>query len=647
MKTQKLLKTAVFSAAALMGSAALFSASAGQIGFQRYIGGSPDAINEPITIACEAEEEIQSPEKYDLDPNVNSPLGNQIGALFYYKPDPGSLTQDYKIHINLRNAKFHADTGNCWLVADETALQDTNGDGIPDASYDLNIDGDTNDLFVVGYTLAPVGNSSTIEFEINANGHLLPNNAALAIVCDDVSSPLGTINDVDNPNAGPDASVDPAYALLIDIETLPADPGGDVCMSAEGYNDSMTPVPNLNAAENCFFEFECQFDLSIHPTINTINIYSPSNSMQFIDPDTSDILLSSSPTDLDAADGKIDIDNDSDMTVEDYIHLDALLSATPPDPATLVINLWSETRACNNSPGDVNNQALDFDNQRVGIDIDGVETTDYGANGKPDILFLQGAADTPGDPCTMTVTVTDTLVAGGNGSGLIAVPHGTHWVDDVYMGVNGDYPIRWNRWQLSMELTVMGNTHSITSEDKTDSRVSPPYGFFKKWEFNGTTFYAPWLQNQAGVVVKFAHNNVNKITGGSGAATPGAEVRAKVWDECGRYADNILVGYIPDQGGLVVRGNDLLRLARAVNPNIAVGAPCANINQNPPYDNLLDPAKPGRFSAIFRVGAPERDVEASAFQATATGQKALPIYQNDLQADDLRVMPENRDLHKE
>jgi len=643
MKTQKLLKTAVFSAAVVMGSATLFSASAGKIGYERYIGGSPDGINTPITIACEAEEEVQSPVKYDLDPAVNSPLGNQLGAIFYYKPDPGSLTQDYTIKIILRNAKFHADTGNCWLVADESAIIDTNGDAVPDASYDLNNDLDTYDLFVVGYTLAPVGNSDTISFEINANGQLLPNNATLAILCQDTTTAEGTINDVDNPGGGPDANIDTAYAPIIDIETLPADPQGDVCMRAEGYNDSMVHVPNLDAAENCFFEFECQFDLSIHPTINMINIYSPSNSRFFIDPDSNDILLSSSPTDLDAADGKIDIDNDSDMTVEDYIHLDT-------DPGTLVINLWSETRACSNDGADVDNTALDFDNGRVGIDIDGNETTDYNGDGVPNILFSEGTSGVVADPCTMTVTVTDSTVSGGNGSGSIAVPHGTHWVDDVYMGIDGNNPIRWNRWQLSMDLEVMGNHHTITSESTTDSRVEPAYGFFKKWEFNGTTFYAPWLMARNGVVVKFALNNVNKITGGSGAATPGAEVRAKVWDECGNYADNILVGYIPDQGGLVVRGKDLLNLARAVNPNIATATSansCKSINQNPPYDSLFDPAAAGRFSAIFRVGASERDVEASAFQVSPAGEKALPIYQGNNRADDLRLLPEAVDNHKE
>ncbi|RME58439.1 MAG: hypothetical protein D6780_06740, partial [Candidatus Dadabacteria bacterium] len=87
--TNKLLRTALFSAMAVAGSAAISAANAGEIHFDPY-GDLDMAKDQPITLPCEAADDVAGKE-YNLDPNVLSPLGNNTGARILYKSKDGSL----------------------------------------------------------------------------------------------------------------------------------------------------------------------------------------------------------------------------------------------------------------------------------------------------------------------------------------------------------------------------------------------------------------------------------------------------------------------------------------------------------------------------------------------------------------------------
>jgi len=206
--------------------------------------------------------------------------------------------------------------------------------------------------------------------------------------------------------------------------------------------------------------------------------------------------------------------------------------------------------------------------------------------------------------------------------GDIDVPHGTVWQDDVYMGVDGDNRMNFVRWDLDEALTVVGDTHTLSSNDL-------PEGFFKKWEPNGTTLWAPHLVGGGSTKVIISHNNPAKITQVPASAIPTThdiiEVRAKVWDKDEEWCDNILVGTFTDQGRIQITGGQILNAAKAQCPSVDI-----------------DPI----FSALFTVGAPERDIEAAVIQTTSKGVRSLPIYQSNWRVDDLRNAPDFLDNNK-
>ena len=669
--TNKLLRTALFSAMAVAGSAAISAANAGEIHFDPY-GDLPMVKDQPITIACEAADEVVGRD-YDLDPGVLSPLGNNTGAEILYKAKDGSLADDNKLIYHLHNAHLSDGTGVCKLVYVESAGIDTDGDGNPDTPQDANGDGDAFDIIIAATTADVVGGSSDIEFVINADGFAggsIPQDAVLYLACE-----TGTddITDMDDSTAA--IPFNQEWNPVIVIEN----PLTEVCIDVEGYKDyGAVRWPVFDAATNCFIDWECQFQLSIHPTVNMIDIYEDSESRHFVDI-PGDILTSSSPTDLDAADGTIDIKNDCNEIVdgccvrhiEDPINLDEIPGIDLSGNANFDVEIYSNRYACNNDTtyGERDYQALEFvalDNDPEGVECPLTDPeVPHLINGVPGLwVFDEGTSQTPGegDGCKLSLSV-------GATTGDIHVPPGTEWREDAYMKVDGVTPMRFVRWQLDEDLTfdyLSASLNLDSSELPTDGTYEP---FFKKWEHNGTTFFMPWVQDAAGVVIKFALNNPTYTTyhkvmeppydyDNAPHAKPGAEVRAKIWDECGNYVDNVLVGYITDQGGLVVRGKDLWNLAKA--HGLTPSDSCKTINQNPnlytdkPGISLRDPAKVGRFSAIFRVGAPERDVEASAFQATPTGQKALPIYESqerdgvsddEMIPDSLYNLPDDLDHH--
>ena len=613
--TNKLLRTALFSAMAVAGSAAISAANAGEIHYDQYPDGIKDT--DPITIACEAFDEVQGI-AYDLDPGVLSPLGNPTGATFMYISRPGSLSTANLLKIYLENGSLDPATGNCKLLIDEDNAIDGDGDGNPDpgtaGEFDVNNDGDTNDLLVAAYTPAPVGGASEINLVVNQNGQVLPNNAVLYLACEWGTDPQieDYDDDADASTVGEDRDFDPMYNPVINIATPTVN--DKVCIRVEGYAEvAGVPqhIPNLDAATNCFIDYECQFALSIHPTLQIIDEYWPSNGRHFVDDLLGPIIYTDSEVELDAADGNINIENDPDETVEDYIHLHDDPDADIDGAAIFDVAIYTDDGyACNND-GAAAYSALDFDNDRMYLDGDGVNTTDG-----PNFLFTPGDGNVPGSACTLSLVVTD------DGSGDIDVPHGSVWQDDVYMGVDGDHRMNFVRWDLDEALTVLGDTHMLSSNDL-------PEGFFKKWEPNGTTLWAPLL-NKYNVVVKISHNNPNKITQVPASNIPTThdiiEVRAKVWDADEEWCDNILVGTFTDQGILTMTGKQIWNAAKAQ---------CPSVDLN------------GQFSALFTVGAPERDIEAAVIQDSSKGSRSLPIYQSNWRTDDLRLAPDSLDLHRE
>ncbi len=602
--TNKLLRTAVFSAMAVASSAAISAADAATIKITQYPDHATylqgDASYDPITIACEAREEVTTVvTDYDLDPGVNSPLGNPTGAKIMYFTGTGISANLSGVRFILSNADFQAGTSYCYLVASEA-----------EHSQDINDDGDTNDIVIVASTPSSIGSpTNNIFLRFNDNGGNVAQDQPLYLVCQYYGDP--TLVGVDNDPSDPPADVD-AYAKEYApvLQVLSPDCNSDVTIEAIGEDVFGNPLGGLDASYNTIIDWEDQFALSIHPTLQLIDEYYPSNGRHFVDNRPfDDIITSDDEVELDAADGNINIENDPDETVEDYIHLSdgyADISGT----AIFDVALYTDDGYACNDMGTAAYTALDFDNDRMYLDGNGDPTSDG-----PNFLFTAGDGDTPGSACTLTLTVGETL-----SDGDIAVPHGTVWQDDVYMGVDGVNRMRFVRWDLDESLTVIGNTHSLSSNDL-------PEGFFKKWESNGTTLWAPVL-NKYNVVVKISHNNPNKITQVPASEIPTThdiiEVRAKVWDKDEEWCDNILVGTFTDQGVLTMTGKQIWIKAKAQCPSVD-----------------LD----GQFSAIFTVGAPERDIEAAVIQDSSKGSRSLPIYQSSWRTDDLRNAPDFMDAH--
>ncbi len=575
---------------------------AGEIGFETTIDGNTYP-NQPITISWEGIDEIKSV-KYDLD--INSPttgiLNNiNIGATITYKPEPASLKTNDFLEIYFTNATTHIDTGNCWLVLDEDKALDTNGDNLPDSMYDLNNDGDFNDLWIIGYTPDFVGQSDKIDFIISANVQLLPNNMVLYIGCQDVTnSSEYTINDVDNDSTT-NSDFETEYNLILSLN--PSNINDKVCIYAKGYNGFGSRIPNLDAEEKCIIDFENQFEISQKPTISTINIYNPSNGKSFVEK-TPDLLISSEDTELNASGGLVKIDNDSDNSVEDYIDLDM-------NQGNLDLKIWSDQYGCTNNFDYSQNgyKALDFDNQRIFLSGDGNETVDGNR-----FAFSEGLPEKGiNGACSLSLTVGET-------TGDIAVPHGTVWIDDVYMGVDGTNRMRFVRWQLDESLNILSYSHNLTSKDLLER-------FFKKWEPNGTTLWAPFL-NKWNTTIIISHNNPNKVTQVPASETSTThdiiEVRAKIWDRDEEWCDNILIAQFTDQGRILIKGKDIWAKAKQKCPTV-------NIN--------------GTFSAMLTISAPERDIEATILQTTKKGIRNLPIYQSKERIDKILEEEDFEDYH--
>ena len=591
----------------IISSTTLFVAAtvnAGEVGFQKYVDGNL-YNNQPITVPCEAIDTIKT-QKYDMDfsnPTTGVLNNINIGGLITYKPEPASLKLGDVLKFKITNGYTHPDTGNCWLVLDEDKAIDTDGDSLPDGSYDLNNDGDINDLWVIGFTPSTVGQSNEIDFIISVNGQILPNNMVLFLACQDINnSSESYVNDIDSDSLT-NIDFDTIYNPILLLN--PSSKDDKVCVKVEGYDSNGFHITNLDSIENCFIQFECQFSLKMNTSISKINVYSNSNGKNFVE-ETTDLLTSSDTTELNASGGTITIENDIDNSIDDYIDLDI-------NPANLNLKLWSDMYGCTNDVDFLNYgyPSLDFDNQRVFLSGDGNETVD-GIK----YLFDEGSpVKGIGGACNLDLTIGET-------TGDIQIPHGTVWQDDVYTGVDGVNRLRFVRWDLDESLTVMGNTHSLSSNDL-------PEGFFKKWEPNGTTLWVP-MMNKWNTYIDITHNNPNKKTQVPASGIPTTheviEIRAKVWDKNENWCDNVLVGTFTDQGRVRISGKQIWNKTKSKCPYIS-----------------LD----GIFSVLLTVGAPERNIEAAVIQNTKKGIRHLPVYQSKERIDDIRQINNETDFHNE
>jgi len=576
----------------------------GELGIEKYVDNNVTP-NNPINISYESINEIKNV-KYDLD--INNPttgiLNNiNIGAYLYYKPEPASLKTNDFLEFHLSNAFTHEDTGNCWLIFDEDKALDTDNDSIPDSMYDLNNDGDYKDLWIIGFTPDFVGSSNTIDFIISANGQLLPNNMVLILGCQDITKPYEvSINDVDEDGTE-NADFDPKYNLILSIDSQ--DITDKVCISVSGFDGFGNPIPNLNASEKCILSYEYQFNFETLPTISTIDIYSPSEGKNFVQK-TTNILTSSEDTELIASGGVIKIDNDSDNSIDDYINLDL-------NPANFNLKIWSDLYGCSDDFGYDSGgyPALDLDNQRIFLSGDGDELIDGTRFAFNEGTFEKGI----NGACNLNLTIGET-------TGDIQIPHGSVWKDDIYVGINGNERLRYVKWQLDENFEITNMNYS-----KMLSSTNLPERFFKKWEPNGTTLWAPIL-NKWNTSVVISHNNPGKISQVPASNIPithdTIEIRTKIWDKDEEWCDNILIGKFTDQGRIIIKGKDIWNKAK-------IECPSVDIN--------------GQFSALFTISAPERDIEATVLQTTKKGIRNLPIYQNKERIDDLRNINDDTDIH--
>jgi len=189
-----------------------------------------------------------------------------------------------------------------------------------------------------------VGGASEINLVVNQNGQVLPNNAVLYLACEWGADPQieDYDDDSDASTVGINKDFDPMYNPVININTPTVN--DKVCIRVEGYAEvAGVPqhIPNLDATTNCFIDYECQFALSIHPTLQLIDEYFPSNGRNFVADPFNNIINSTDDVELDAADGMINIENDPDETVEDYIHLHDDPDADIDGYATFDVSLYT------------------------------------------------------------------------------------------------------------------------------------------------------------------------------------------------------------------------------------------------------------------------------------------------------------------
>ncbi len=583
-----------------------------------------------ITVPCEASSYLRQV-NYNLDPNVQSPLGHLTGVTIKYEATYGSISEGDQLHFTFHNARLADNMVKCWLMFYEYEGVDTDGDGKGDTAHDVDGDGDHYDGVVIAESIGNVAGERTIHFRVTNNGSSYPSNGILYLACaEDNEPPLSSIK-----RGVPPAEYDTKYNPVLVLDELYTENyiynkcekdkiNSKVCITVSANAccpNSGLELPDLEiTTPQCFIDMECQYQLNMKPSESIIDMYPRSlgsvdcttskngifkcydpsyePGTQFVDEPSGDILRTYSCTDRTASSGYIVISNNKDNKVDDFLVL-----GSNGWTGKLKVRMYDTTNryACSdtNVGGKRAYKALDFANNRVFIDNNGIEAGSGSVGDTGDrILFSKG------ESCLAQANVSSTSTCDETNS-LICVPLNSEWKDDVYVGTTGNDRLNWVKWGLTEELEIYKDSQhlfTIKMDERAkcrdwdccyDSKAGDEY--FLRWEPNGSQFFIPHLLNNGLTYVKVSNHSCWD-----------GEIYAEVWDENGDFVDNIYLGVAPAHGSKILWGKDIFAKARALNPRIGGGY--------------------GTFSAIITVGAPKRDVEVAAGDSRNGKGKMLPVY---------------------
>lgn len=498
------------------------SAFAGTIG----VSNTFTTAAEGIAITCAA--------NMALDTDVATPLQTAgLGSFITYTPGIALNIGD-KLTFTLTNATFR-DAAYYLLVDEDQA-------GVGDIDGDLVV----TELQEVGNWIS--GGSGTSSVTIRIANYNVASTWVLYLVSSNVIANTGADVDVT-------AATDQNIIIRLNCGLTN---GSLVTLKVENAMDvGGTLLQGANATAATVIDVETQFAIAFTRGTSTIDVTSPSLRTNFVEEGAAgDIITTAFDTDLAASSGVVTVTDDFDSSVEDFILLGNY-------PAALELTLGGA--------GNVYT-ALDFTNNRVYVDGDGVATTD-GTN------YTFGA-----------VTHLATIPAG-----TFTVAQGAVWTDDVYIGVDGANLLTTQVWPLTATLNF--TNANIIDPTATDSS-------FVTWTINGYQAVVPYITtNPLYQTICIANNT----------STAAADVMVDVLSsETGTTQANIAVGSIAGQS------TARLDFAGTTVSNAAGGSGSILLGADE------------RYSARLTITADQNQVYLNCIQTDPAGSKRMvPVLTDD------------------
>ncbi len=573
---------------------------------------------EKLTVPCEASSFL-STNDYNLDPNVDSPLGNKTGVTIRYIPK-GTIFSNDIIIFNFINAQISSNVYKCWLVFYEYHGFDNDDDGIGEESLDINNNNSHFDRVVVAESIEQPTNQ--IKFRMFQK---VPPNAVLYLACAEDGEDM-LLDDNGFNVTGFDTSYNPVIRFdnLYSNSTVynvcnPQSIKKNICLTISAFSCCPnSEIPDLEVTDpQCFIDVKCQFSLDIKPSLSIIDSYPriSSTSCQtsksglikcydagyipytlFKDEPSGDILDSDSCTDRRASSGVVTIKQNSDQ-IDDVLTLgengwSAQFSLKLHDKSGRFA--CSDTRI-GNKPG---YKALDFSHRRIFLDNNG-KSKGVGSYGDPSnrIHFSKGIV------CSLTANVENSSSCSENSSTICL--KNNIWEDDVYVGVTGQSKLHWIKWGLTETLNIFKDNNLVFTIKKDENapcvKTSCCYDkdtskYFLFWKPNGEEAFVPYMINTNQFRVIISNNSCWD-----------SEIYARVWDPKGRVAEDVYLGKLGKNSVKILTGDFIFAKARQKNPNL--GKRVAPL-----------------YSMILTVSGARRDIEFAAYDNRNGKSKMIPIY---------------------
>ena len=220
---------------------------------------------------------------FDLDPAVNSPLGNAIGRAIAYTPSI-SLNDDDTFIFNLNGATFT--DASIHLIVDEA---NAGGHGVP---IDVNADGDTADVVEIAQEISRnVVTGNPMMRIILADGLTADTHMMIVENITDVGDGASPMTETENPVITIDAGATAVTLAVTDAKTA-----------------SGIPLSAANAAPTQLFALRKQIAVAFGQGTSTIDVNNART--QFIEEGAAnDIETTANDTDLDQSASTITFSN--------------------------------------------------------------------------------------------------------------------------------------------------------------------------------------------------------------------------------------------------------------------------------------------------------------------------------------------------